>query len=113
MCAEELAGSVVSTGSSTLVFTVTVPIFSTITIAGKVALGCTDRDGDRQYAVYDWSMTARDNGQACSTVVNSISAVNVSGRTVTSSATCPSLAALTAAPLIVSSVAADVVRPPD
>lgn len=112
-CAQKNSpGSVVATGTSTLVFTVTVPIFSTITIAGKVGLGCTDRDGDRQFAVYDWSMTARDNGQACSTVVNSISAVTLSGRTVTNSATCPSLAALTVAPLIESSVAGDAVRPP-
>jgi len=91
----------VSSATSTLSFPVTVPIFSTVTITGKVALGCTDRDGDRQFAVYNWSMTASDNGGPCSTVVNSISGVTLSSRTLASSATCPSLSALALAPLTV------------
>ena len=85
----------VSSTTSSLVFSVTIGIFSTITISGKVALGCTDRDGDTQYAVYNWSMTATDNGAACS-VCNSISGVTLSGRTLVSSSGCPSLAALAA-----------------
>ena len=65
-----------------------------------MALGCTDRDGDRQFAVYNWSMTARDSGAACASA-NSISAVTLSGRTLVTSAACPSLAALPVAPLVV------------
>lgn len=77
---------------STLRFRVRIPIFNTIPINGRVALGCTDRNGDRQYARYNWSMTATDNGNACP-VANSISGVTLSGRTLVPSVGCPSLAA--------------------
>lgn len=93
----------VSSTTATLAFPVTIPIAATITITGKVALGCTDGDGDTQYAVYNWSMTATDNGAACSTVVNSISAVTLSGRTLVVSNSCPSLAALVAPSVVKSS----------
>ena len=86
----------VASATAVLAFPVTIPVASTVTVAGKVALGCTDRDGDTQYAVYNWTMTATDNGAACSGVVNSISAVTLSGRTLVAGAACPSLAALAA-----------------
>jgi hypothetical protein len=89
------AGSFLGT---VLQFAVTIPIRRTINIAGKVALGCTDGDGDTQFAVYDWTMTATDNGSACSTA-NSISGVSVTGRTLVNSATCPPLTASLLAPL--------------
>ncbi len=101
-CAQKNSpGTVVSSTAATLVLpNISVPIFGSTAITGKVALGCTDRDGDRQYAVYNWSMTASDNGGPCNTVVNTISAVTLSGRTVTASVGCPSLAgaAILAAP---------------
>ncbi len=87
----------VSSPSSTLSFSVTIPVFSTVTITGKVALGCTDRDLDTQYAIYNWSMTASDSGAPCNVVADSISAVTLSGRTLAASVGCPSLAALTPA----------------
>lgn len=91
----------VSSSTSTLAFPVTIAISTTVTITGKVALGCTDRDGDRQFAVYNWSMTARDSGAACASA-NSISAVTLLvPRTLVTSAACPSLAALPVAPLVV------------
>lgn len=83
----------VSGTSSVFVFSVTISVFTTVTIRGKVALGCTDRDGDTQYAVYDWVMTATDNGSACS-VANSISGVTLSNRTLVTQSACPSLASL-------------------
>lgn len=91
----------VSGTSSTLSFSVTIPIFSTITISGKVALGCTDRDGDTQYAVYNWTMTASDNGGPCGTIINSISGVTLSNRTIVSGSGCPSLASLAPAPAVI------------
>lgn len=84
-----------SSATQTLVFSQFVPIGSVV-ISGKVGLGCTDRDGDRQFAVYDWSMTASDNGQACNTVINSITPLTFSNRTLVTSATCPSLASFAA-----------------
>lgn len=91
----------VAAATPTLVFSVTIPISTTVTIRGKVAHGCTDRDGDTQYATYDWSMTAIDNGLACVTTTNTISAVTLSNRTSVLSASCPSLAALVAPASIV------------
>ncbi|HQV57122.1 MAG TPA: hypothetical protein PKV27_03850 [Ilumatobacteraceae bacterium] len=83
---------IVSTTTAALTFTVTLAAFSTITISGKVALGCKDRDGDTQYAVYNWSMTATDNGAPCNRTTNSITSVVLTGRTLVTGAACPSLA---------------------
>lgn len=89
---------VVTTTTSTLAFLVTVPVVSAITITGRVALGCTDRGGDTQYAVYDWSMTASDNGGPCSGVINAISGVTLTGRTLVNSVGCPPATTLLTAP---------------
>lgn len=100
-CAQKNSPSpTVASATSTLVFSVTIPISTTVSISGKVAHGCTDRDGDRQYATYDWAMTARDSGQACG-VANSISAATLTNRTTVISASCPSLTALVAPATIV------------
>jgi len=100
-------------GSGRLRFTVSVPIGTTIAITGKVALGCNDRDGDTQFAVYDWTMTATDNASGCSTA-SSITGATLTGPTFVLSATCPSLAA--AASLVVTrsvpSLPPGYVRPP-
>jgi hypothetical protein len=105
-CTRKSTPTPVVTGTtSTLVFLVTVPVLSPIapiTITGRVALGCTDRSGDTQYAVYNWSMTAQDNGQPCDTVINTISGVTLSGRTLVTSVGCPP-ATLASAPLTASS----------
>ncbi|HRB04001.1 MAG TPA: hypothetical protein PLP26_11585 [Ilumatobacteraceae bacterium] len=89
------------------------PIGTTIAITGKVALGCNDRDGDTQFAVYDWTMTATDNASGCSTA-SSITGATLTGPTFVLSATCPSLAA--AASLVVTrsvpSLPPGYVRPP-
>jgi hypothetical protein len=103
----------VSTTTSTLVFVVTIPIRATITISGRVGLGCTDRDGDTQFALYNWSMTATDNGRACSFVTNSISGVTLTGRTTVNSATCPPLTAGFAAPAILSAPSSGLTRDPE
>jgi hypothetical protein len=102
----------VTSATSTLVFTVVVPIRGSTVVNGKVGLGCADRDGDRQFAIYNWTMTASDNGNACN-VANSITAVTLSGRTVTNSATCPPLTAalVAAAPQVAPAVPPGYVRP--
>ena len=95
--------------TATLSFPVTVPAGGSTLITGKVALGCADRDGDIQYAVYTWSLSAYDNYAACSTVVNSLSAITFTGRTLVTGTACPPLAA--AAPLASPSVLAIAPRP--
>ncbi len=94
-CTQKNTPTPVVTGTTaTLVLpNILIPISPTINIAGRVALGCTDRDGDRQYAVYNWTMTARDNGGACNTAFQSITQPVLSNRTLVTSASCPSLAA--------------------
>jgi hypothetical protein len=104
----------VTSSTSTLVMSgIAVPIFGSTTISGRVGLGCTDRDGDTQFALYNWSMTASDSGAACS-VANSISGVTLSGRTLVTSPTCPSLAGFAASSTPVFSAGAPpgYVRPP-
>jgi hypothetical protein len=111
-CAQKNTPSpIVSSSAATLSFPVTIPAGGSTVITGKVALGCADLDGDIQYATYNWSMSAFDNFAACSTVVNSLSAVTLSGRTLVNSVACPSLAALAAfaAP---ASIAGAGTRPP-
>jgi hypothetical protein len=113
-CAQKNApGAVVFSSSSTLTMTgLVVPINGSITISGRVALGCTDRDGDTQYARYNWTMTATDNGAACN-VANSISGVTLSARTLFTQATCPTLSGFTAlaAPVFSPSASPGYVRP--
>lgn len=82
--------------TSSLAFSVTLAAGGTITITGKVALGCIDRDNDRQYAVYDWSMTASDNNQPCNQTTNTITQPVLSNRTLVTQATCPTLTAAVA-----------------
>jgi hypothetical protein len=118
-CARKVS-PLVTSSTSTIVFTVTTPIGVIVNISGQVALGCTDRDGDRQFAAYNWSMRATDNGNPCSEVVNSISGVMLSNRTLITSATCPlpatlssSLSSASAEPAIVSSAPAGATRLPE
>jgi hypothetical protein len=94
-CAQVNSPGVPSTlfGGGRLRFTVVVPIGATITISGKVAVGCTDRDGDTQFSVYDWTMTATDNGAACDVASSITGAVLTGPPTLVTSPTCPSLTA--------------------
>ena len=67
-------------------------------ITGRVAHGCTDRDGDTQYVVQNWSMTAFDSGASCASGPNSISVVTLGARTPTLTNPCPLAASLVASP---------------
>jgi len=82
---------VVTSAAPSLFFNVRVNIGVATVISGKVGLGCTDRDGDRQFAVYDWTMNATDNGGPCASA-NAITPVVLSNRTLVTSLACPSLA---------------------
>ncbi|MEP1123837.1 MAG: hypothetical protein ABJH68_08115 [Ilumatobacter sp.] len=85
-----------SSTATVLSFLQFVPIGS-VTITGRVALGCTDRDGDTQFARYDWSMVAFDNGNACNTAINSISGMTLSNRTLVTQPACATIVTAAAA----------------
>ncbi len=93
-CAQKnLQPPVVASTTNSLTFRVVVPANSLIAVTGRVALGCTDRDGDVQFARYDWTFNATDAGSSCNNYTNTVTPPVLSGRTLFTQATCPSLAA--------------------
>jgi hypothetical protein len=111
-CSQRNSPTPIVTGARNLDFRVEVPIGS-LAISGKAARGCRDRDGDIQYAVYDWSMTAFDNGGPCGSAINSVSAVTLSNRALVPGTTaCPPLNSFAlASPSIASNGSPLTVRP--
>ncbi len=94
--AKTAPGTPFSSSSSTLVYQVGVPFAGTTNVSGQVAMGCTDRDGDVQWLVYDWTMSVSDTGGACNTAFSATNPV-LSNRRFVCQASCPLPAAFAVA----------------